>query len=128
MTDKGVLVQKIGTVVIGDPQTFTTRVGDVLKFKLSVRTGYAGDGEKYDPSDIYDVAIFNDGLRARAASEIYKGATGVVVEGFVTEREKDGRTYRDLVANRLGLVEFFAGTRKGQTVAAPVADDAFASV
>jgi single-stranded DNA-binding protein len=118
----------IGNVVF-DPETRPTRAGDSLRIRLAVEKGWTKeDGDL--GADFYDVTIFNDGLRARAKSEIYKGARGVAVTGWLEKGEYNGKPQWSLIADRVGLTEFFAASKKGASVPAPapVESDEFANV
>ncbi len=104
-------LQQIAGNVGRDPEVRNTGKGDVVKFSVAVSRGYGDDA----PTEWYDAAVFNDQLRPVVLREIHKG-TRVVLEGTVKERQVDGKTYRDFVANRVGVVEWL---RRDQ---APAAD------
>ena len=110
--------QLVGTVG-RDPKLRDTKIGQVLKFSLAVKLGYGEEDTTW-----YEVAVFNEGLKSRATSEIHRGLRGVVVEGFASEGSYQGKTTHNIIADRLGLAEHFAATRKGQSAPAPVTADA----
>ena len=92
-----------------DPENKPTKIGDVLKFSVAQKTGYGENDTRW-----INIAVFNAGLQARRA-EIHKGAL-VATEGWLEEKQLDNATkVYDLVADRLGVVEWFAITKKNQT-------------
>ena len=120
--DKGQLVHIFG-VVGKDPVVRSTRSGDVIGFSLAYSTGYDKDA----PTIWYDVSTFNEGLIASVGTEVYKGAR-VAVEGFLTHREYEGKSYPQIMAVQVGLIEFLNRTKRegtyvpaGAAAAAPVA-------
>ena len=110
--DKGLLQQITGNVG-KDPETQESKVGDIVKFSVAVTLRY---GE--DPITRWvQVALFDerrqddrDGelspLQRRVLKGVEKGSK-VAVEGTITSKEKDGKTYYDMIAKRVGIVEWF---------------------
>lgn len=114
------LAHKAG-VITRDPQEKETAKGDIVVFSMAVPQSYGENGNVF-----VDVAVFNEGLQ-EVAKGLIKG-NKVVVEGSYKERNVDGKTYRDLIAFRIGTVDWFAkpGAEKPKTSKAkakPVEDD-----
>ena len=97
------LVQRVG-VVGRAPETKTTSKGDIVKFSLAVTKQY---GQGQDNTEWIEVAVFNEDLQPRVLEEVYRGAK-VAVEGNLKERTFDGKTYKDFIALRVGLVAWIA--------------------
>lgn len=121
MSDYPDLVQRVG-VVGRAPETKTTGSGKtIVKFSLAVTKQY-GQGE--NNTEWIEVAVFNQDLQPRVLDEVYKGAK-VAVEGNLKVTERDGKTFKDFIALRVGLVAWIAKSGAKQQTAAPDDDDAF---
>ena len=112
------LTQRVG-IVGRNPETKTTAKGDIVKFSLAVPKQY-GQGE--GNTEWLDVAVFNEELQPSVMAEVYKGAK-VAVEGNLKERVYDGKTYKDFVALRVGLVAWIAKSGTKAKTAPPDSDD-----
>lgn len=104
-----------------DPTRRDTRSGTVVGFSVAVTTGY----DDSDLADWYDISVFNEGLQESVLAEISKGSS-VAIEGFFSTREYQGKTYKQITGNRVGLVEYLARSKSAprqapvQQAAAPV--------
>lgn len=92
---------------LGDDPKPSERRSDILNLRLAVNPGYGDDVE----TEWWNVSIFEEGkphLVAFANENLHKGSRGVYVEGYGTIKDgnKEGRKFRDIVASRIGLVEF----------------------
>jgi len=118
MPDYPDLTQRVG-VVGREPETKTTSRGDIVKFSLAVPKNYDRGPES---TEWVEVAVFNEELQAKVLDEVYKGAK-VAVEGNLKLREYEGKTFRDFVALRVGLVAWIA--KSGSAQAKPTDDLGF---
>ena len=104
MTDNDkVFMRVVGNV--GRKPARSERRDDIIEFSVAQNTGYDDD----DEAEWFNIAIFEEGkphLAAFALSQLNKGSKGVYVEGYGKITEKNGKTYRDLTASRIGLLEF----------------------
>lgn len=115
------LLQQITGNLGKDPESIETKVGEVVKFSVAVTLRY-GD----DPITRWvQVALFDerrqddrDGelspLQRRVLKGIEKGSK-VAVEGTITSKEVDGKTYYDMIATRIGIVEWFKRDSNGSS-------------
>lgn len=99
-----------------DPVRRDTRKGTVVGFSVAVPTGY----DDADAPMWFDVSVFNEGLQASVLAEIQKGQQ-VAIEGFYSTREYEGKLYHQIMANRVGLIEYLARSKR-QAPSAPAAD------
>ena len=99
-----------------DPVQRDTRKGTVVGFSIAVPTGY----DDADAPIWFDVSVFNEGLQASVLAEIQKGQQ-VAIEGFYSTREYNGKTYHQLTANRVGLIEYLARSKRQAPASAPAA-------
>ena len=107
--EKNPLVHIFG-VVGKDPVVRQTSKSDVIGFSLAYSTGY----DKEDETIWYDVSTFNEGLIESIKAEVYKGAK-VAVEGFLSYREYNGKSYPQIMAVQVGLIEFLNRTKREGT-------------
>jgi single-stranded DNA-binding protein len=98
----GPLNQVVGNVG-RDPEEFDTKVGPVVRFSVARNMGYGDDAP---PPRWISVAVFNDDIRPQVLEKIRKGSR-VALEGTITESEYDGKTQYNMVAVRVGLIEWF---------------------
>ncbi len=93
------------------PVVKETPKGQLVAFGLAVTTGYdETDGPRW-----IDVSVWNAGLARFVYGNIYKGAK-VAVEGFQAFREYNGKTYEQLAAQKVGLVEWGPRSQRGEVV------------
>ena len=104
MADKarGPLNQVIGNAG-KDPEEHTTKIGPVVRFSVARTMGYGDDAP---PPRWVSVAVFNEDLRDQAMERIQKG-TPVAVEGTITEDTYNGKPQYNMVAARLGVIDWF---------------------
>lgn len=75
---------------------------EVVAFSVTRRTGFKSDGEQYDPSEFYDVEVWDSDTRdwehARflAARSLRKGQRVAIESMEPKAREHNGRTYLTL--------------------------------
>lgn len=105
MANKGTFMAMVGAVG-ATPETKETSKGKIVTFRLAVQTGYPENKGEKGPDPIwYDVAVFKEALQPVVLEAIYKGAK-VAVEGYSSIREYQGKAYHNIVASRVGLVEW----------------------
>jgi single-stranded DNA-binding protein len=105
MANKGTFFATVGAVG-ATPETKETSKGKIVTFRLAVQTGYPeSKGEKGPDPIWYDVAVFKEALQPVILESIYKGAK-VAVEGYTSVREYQGKAYHNIVASRVGIVEW----------------------
>jgi single-stranded DNA-binding protein len=95
------------------PTVRETTKGNVVNFGIAVKTGY---DESQGPRWI-DVSVWNEGLQAFVGQNLHKGAK-VAVEGFYSTREYEGKTYEQIDAQQVGLVEWGVRTKRSFAPAA----------
>jgi single-stranded DNA-binding protein len=94
-----------------DPEEFDTKVGPVVRFSVARNMGYGDDAP---PPRWVSVAVFNDDIRPQVLEKIRKGSR-VALEGTITESEYEGKTQYNMVAVRVGLIEWFLRSQSGNT-------------
>ncbi len=79
--------------------------GIIVKLNLGVPVT---NGSKDDPGDTFwtDVSIFDGKMQERAKAELHKGDK-IVVVGYLSFREYEGKQYAQMTAQRLSHVEFW---------------------
>lgn len=114
MTDRPYPKQTLITVngnASRDPVVKDTPKGQVVAFGLAVTTGYDdSDGPRW-----IDVSVWNAGLARWVTANIYKGAK-VAIEGFQAFREYNGKTFEQVNAQKVGLVEWGPRSQRGEVV------------
>lgn len=103
MADDKVFMRVIGNV--GKKPARSERREDIIEFSVAQNTGY----DDNDEAEWFNIAVFEEGkphLAAFALDQLNKGSKGVYVEGYGKIKEVNGKTYRDLTASRIGLIEF----------------------
>lgn len=103
MADDSVFMRVIGNV--GQPPERSDRNDSFIKFSVAQNDGYGDDAG----TEWFNITINEDKkphLAGFALDQLKKGSKGVYVEGYGTIKEVNGKTYRDMWASRIGLVEF----------------------
>lgn len=98
-----VFMRAIGNV--GKKPARSERREDIIEFSIAQNTGY----DDSDEAEWYNIAVFEEGkphLAEFALTQLNKGSKGVYVEGYGKIKEVNGKVYRDLIASRIGLLEF----------------------
>lgn len=115
MTIEGTPVLKIGTCVQADPEYKMSKSGKPFaKFRLSVRPN-----KDTDPT-YYDVLAFNS-LGEHVSQSVFKGDR-VIVAGTGTIDVKEGKEYRTIFADEIGLaLRFTNALASSEEVAAATA-------
>lgn len=86
-----------------DPERKPGRDGeDFLAFSIGVNTGYGDDSE----TKWLGVAVNRPDLQDFVMANVRKG-TPVVVEGFERTVERNGNTYHNFQAFRVGIVDWY---------------------
>lgn len=87
----------------GDAKEYDTKAGKVVKFSVAELVGYDVE-KKEDITEWTEVAVWSEGLK-RVAMKIKKG-NRVAVIGAPSVSTYDGKTKKQLSAQRIGLVEY----------------------
>lgn len=111
--------RSLAGTVGSDPTLRDTKLGpdSILRFRVAERTGYGDEDTRW-----WTVAVFNSGLIHHARAEVWKGLK-VALEGRVEVQQYNGQDQYNIIADKLGIIEYFAATKKNQSApaAAPVA-------
>lgn len=101
------IVRHIAGNVGRDPEEFTAGERDLVGFSVAVTRTYPDRENDQDDGETrwYSVSVSKPALQDWVLDNIHKG-TIVIVEGFPWERESDGRTYHNINAARIGLIEW----------------------
>lgn len=100
-------VQLVGNVG-QDPAPSKNRGDEIIEFSLARNLGYGDDA----PTEWNTISVWENtkddrgDLRAFVMKNIHKGSKGVYVEGFLKESQGRDKTFRDVTASRIGLVDF----------------------
>lgn len=87
-----------------DAKEFSTSKGPVVKFSVAEVVGYDKD-KKEDVIDWVQVTVWSDGLRKLALLKIKKG-NRVAITGGAKESTYEGKTQREVAAQRIGIVDY----------------------
>lgn len=97
-----------------DPETADTKVGTIVRMSVAVTMKYGKDDgiTRWVQVALFDERRKDDQddelspLQRQAMKKLEKGSK-VAVEGVMKVRKVDGKTYYDLSAKRIGVVDWF---------------------
>ena len=121
MPDEPTKITVIAGKVLRDPESKPITVHgedmEVVNFSVAVTVTYGdrNDSQDYGESRYYSVGVWREDLRDWVMENIHKGSN-VSVEGTLTKTDKDGSTYRNISAFRVGLIDWYVrGKASGAT-------------
>ena len=124
MPDDPTKVTVIAGKVLRDPEEKTITLGGedatVVNFSVAVTVTYGdrNNANDYGESRYYSVGVWREDLRDWAMDNIHKGSN-VAIEGSLTKTDKDGQTYRNISAFRIGLIDWYVRGKSSASTTRP---------
>lgn len=100
--DEPLKVVQVAGRVGRDPESYDTRVGEVLNFTLAQTLSYGDDD---DSTKWWRISVWREDLQEFVRREVQRGSP-VVVEGKASESEYKGEVQYELTAYKVGVIDW----------------------
>jgi len=103
--EAGNVIRQIAGNVVADPEERDGQYGKWCTFRMAVSRTLPAEGEQYGESRFYGVSVNREALVEDVLARVKKGSR-VVCEGKASKIEKDGTTFYNFKAWRVGFVDY----------------------